>query len=119
MDVFISYSRKDYQVADRLCREMDKVGISYFIDRKGITGGEHFIKTISQEILSCKVFVFIGSSAAYQSIWSDGSLQFGVDVMALVVHAVIESFSAGSAVEEVAVVYLAKWLLQQQICSTV
>ena len=47
MDVFISYSRKDYKVADRLCREMDKVGISYFIDRKGITGGDHFIKTIS------------------------------------------------------------------------
>ena len=76
MDVFISYSRKDYQVADRLCREMDKVGISYFIDRKGITGGEHFIKTISQEILSCKVFVFIGSSAAYQSIWTMKEVTF-------------------------------------------
>ena len=76
MDVFISYSRKDYQVADRLCREMDKVGISYFIDRKGITGGKHFIKTISQEILSCKVFVFIGSSAAYQSIWTMKEVTF-------------------------------------------
>ncbi len=65
MDVFISYSRKDYQVADRLCREMDKVGISYFIDRKGITGGEHFIKTISQEILSCKVFVLVVSVERY------------------------------------------------------
>ena len=76
MDVFISYSRKDYKVADRLCREMDKVGISYFIDRKGITGGDHFIKTISKEIISCKVFVFIGSISAYQSIWTMKEVTF-------------------------------------------
>ena len=76
MDVFISYSRKDIKVADRLCKEMEKVGISFFIDRKGITGGDHFIKTISKEIVSCKVFVFIGSSAAYQSIWTMKEVTF-------------------------------------------
>ena len=76
MDVFISYSRKDMEVADHLCKEMEKVGISYFIDRKGITGGDHFIKTISKEIISCKVFVFIGSSFAYQSIWTMKEVTF-------------------------------------------
>lgn len=76
MDVFISYSRKDMEVADHLCKEMEKVGISYFIDRKGIIGGDHFIKTLSKEIISCKVFVFIGSSSAYQSIWTMKEVTF-------------------------------------------
>ncbi len=76
MDVFISYNRKDMEIADCLCKEMEKVGISYFIDRKGITGGDHFIKTISKEIISCKVFVFIGSTFAYQSIWTIKEVTF-------------------------------------------
>ena len=75
-DVFISYSRKDSEIADKLCKAMDKVGISYFIDRKGISGGEHFVKTISKEIISCKFFVFIGSSNAYQSKWTMKEVTF-------------------------------------------
>ena len=35
-DVFISYSRKDTAVADRICQAFDAVDISYFIDRQGI-----------------------------------------------------------------------------------
>ena len=38
-DVFISYSRKDTIIADRICEAFDKVGISYFIDRKCIPVG--------------------------------------------------------------------------------
>ncbi|MCH5174570.1 MAG: toll/interleukin-1 receptor domain-containing protein [Prevotellaceae bacterium] len=33
-DVFISYSRKDTEVAEKICFALDKYGISYFIDRK-------------------------------------------------------------------------------------
>lgn len=35
-DVFISYSRKDTVVADRICAALDQQDITYFIDRKGI-----------------------------------------------------------------------------------
>lgn len=34
--VFISYSRKDGRIADRICEELDKAGITYFIDREAI-----------------------------------------------------------------------------------
>ena len=38
-DVFISYSRKDTEVADKICSALDRAGLSYFIDRQGIGGG--------------------------------------------------------------------------------
>ena len=31
-DVFISYSRKDSEMADCLCEAMDEAGITYFVD---------------------------------------------------------------------------------------
>ena len=47
-DVFISYSRKDMAVADRICAAFDKAGISYFIDRQGIGGGMEFPREIGR-----------------------------------------------------------------------
>ena len=35
-DIFISYSRKDTAIAERICAAFDKAGITYFIDRLGI-----------------------------------------------------------------------------------
>ena len=75
-DVFISYSRKDTEIATKLCKVLGNAGLSYFIDRKGISGGEHFVKTISKEIISCKIFIFIGSSNAYQSKWTMKEVTF-------------------------------------------
>lgn len=50
-DVFISYSRKDTPVADRICRALDSAGISYFIDRQGIGGGREFPELLAQAIV--------------------------------------------------------------------
>ena len=38
-DVFISYSRKDTEIAERICAALQNNGITYFIDRQGIGGG--------------------------------------------------------------------------------
>ncbi|MBP3254388.1 MAG: toll/interleukin-1 receptor domain-containing protein [Bacteroidales bacterium] len=45
-DVFISYSRKDTAVADKICAAFDRNNISYFIDRQGIAGGAEFPESI-------------------------------------------------------------------------
>ncbi|MDR0865420.1 MAG: toll/interleukin-1 receptor domain-containing protein [Candidatus Symbiothrix sp.] len=49
-DVFISYSRRDTKVADEICKVLDEAGISYWIDRGGITSGEAFHAVIVQAI---------------------------------------------------------------------
>lgn len=66
-DVFISYSRKDTPIADRICEALDRAGISYFIDRKGIAGGMEFPDVLAKAILNCSVFLFLGSANSYQS----------------------------------------------------
>lgn len=66
-DVFISYSRKDAEVAARICSALDKAGLTYFIDKEGISGGEDFPKVISEAILDSSVFLFIASRNSYES----------------------------------------------------
>ena len=50
-DVFISYSRKDTAIADKICKTFDSVGITYFIDRQGIGGGFEFPEVLANAIL--------------------------------------------------------------------
>lgn len=66
-DVFISYSRKDTIIADRICATFDKAGISYFIDRQGIAGGMEFPKVLAPAIKESEVFLLLASENAYQS----------------------------------------------------
>lgn len=60
-DVFISYSRVDQQIADEICKSFDETGITYWIDRGGITSGEAFHAAIVRAISDSKVTLFISS----------------------------------------------------------
>ena len=60
-DVFISYSRSDVKIADSICQAFDQAGISYWIDRGGITSGEAFHAVIVNAIKDSKITVFISS----------------------------------------------------------
>lgn len=63
-DVFISYSRKDTAVADRVCRAFDRAGISYFIDRQGIGGGFEFPRVLAENIVGARLFLLLASENA-------------------------------------------------------
>lgn len=41
-DIFISYSRKDSAVVDKICSALDKYELSYFRDTEGIAVGHNF-----------------------------------------------------------------------------
>lgn len=66
-DIFISYSRLDTEIADRICAALDMNNISYFIDRKGISGGLEFPELLAEAIDTCKAVLFIGSKNSYES----------------------------------------------------
>lgn len=72
--VFISYSRKDSRIADRICEELDKAGITYFIDREAIKGSEDFPDVISQAIGESELFLFLASRNSYQSVFTNKRL---------------------------------------------
>ena len=77
--VFISYSRKDSGVADRICEELDKAGITYFIDRESIKGSEDFPEMISHAIRESELFLFLASRNSYQSTFTNKEIVYAVN----------------------------------------
>lgn len=75
-DVFISYSRKDTSVVDKICKAFDDNNISYFIDRRGIGGGLEFPKILAEAILSSQIFLFIASENSYISKFTQSEVVF-------------------------------------------
>ena len=75
-DVFISYSRKDSEVANRICKAFDEVGITYFIDRQGISGGFEFPTVLAEAIINCKIFLYLASRNSYESRFTQSEITF-------------------------------------------
>ena len=75
-DIFISYSRKDTDVADSICAAFDKAGVSYFIDRQGIGGGLEFPIVLAENIVSSKLFLFLASENSYNSKFTRNEIVF-------------------------------------------
>lgn len=75
-DIFISYSRKDKAVADRICSALEKYGISFFIDRKGIGGGMEFPAVLAEAIEKSRIILFLASKNSYQSKFTNKEITF-------------------------------------------
>ena len=75
-DVFISYSRKDSAIADKICKVFDNVGITYFIDRQGVGGGFEFPEVLANAILESKIVLFLASKNSYESKFTNSELTF-------------------------------------------
>ena len=75
-DVFISYSRKDSAVAERICKAFDEVGITYFIDLQGISGGFEFPTVLAEAIINCKILLYLASENSYESRFTQSEITF-------------------------------------------
>ena len=78
-DVFISYSRKDSAIADKICSAFDQAGITYFIDREGIKIEKDYIEKIAKEIDGSKMVLFLASATSYISKYVRIELQYAFD----------------------------------------
>lgn len=75
-DVFISYSRKDMKVVKGICSALSEAGLTYFIDLKGIEGGQNFPQVIADAINRSTVFLFLASPNSYQSKFSRAEVTY-------------------------------------------
>lgn len=75
-DVFISYSRLDTKIVDRICAAFDAAGITYFIDRQGISAGMEFPLVIANAIKDSKLFLFVASRNAYESKFTNSEITY-------------------------------------------
>ena len=79
-DVFISYSTKDHydllgdvnpdSVISDIQNALENAGISYWIDKHGLSGGVVFPQEIAKQIYNCKVFLFISTENSNRSSWT-------------------------------------------------
>jgi len=58
-EIFISYSRLDREVVDRLVEELERRGFDVWVDRKDIGGGSDWRAAISQAIRTCRAFLVV------------------------------------------------------------
>ena len=78
--VFISYAKKDYiapdggaipgNCIDQVIHALQEAGITYWLDREQLAGGETYAERIARNIKECDVFLFLSSEAANASEWT-------------------------------------------------
>lgn len=66
-DLFVSYSRKDERVVDRLVRELEHAGFKVWIDRSAVGGSTRFAGQIVQAIRQARVVVLMCSRNSFNS----------------------------------------------------
>ena len=66
--VFISYSRKDKEVAQYICEILEKSGIEYWIDKKGIYSSSNYKELIVDAIDVSNAVIFISSVNSNKSL---------------------------------------------------
>jgi hypothetical protein len=69
-DVFISYSRRDKKLVEKICKQFTIAGVTYWMDTDGIETGDEFKTIIVDAIDSCRVFVYFSSIHANASKWT-------------------------------------------------
>ena len=115
IDVFISYSRKDYtdnthtplkgNVITELKNKFLEKGITFWIDEDGIYSGAAFAQIIARNIKKCKIFVFVSSANSNNSAWTSNEIATAVEYKKVIIPLRIDD----SAYHEDIVLYLAKF----------
>lgn len=88
-DIFISYSRRDYAIADKIVNALNAGGFTYFRDQHGIEAGSDFLQSIINAIDSCKLFLCVLSENAYSSEFVIKELEYALQRKETIVLPVI------------------------------
>ena len=91
-DVFISYSRKDIEIADRIEKELNSYGIECFIDRSNIELGQDFAEIIAEAIYECPIILFVWSENSNQSENTANEIALAIEFEKTVVSFKIGAF---------------------------
>ena len=78
-DVFISYSSRNKNVADAICRAFEEQGINCWIAPRDIPSGSGYGEVIEDVIKNCRLFIVIFSNFALSSKWVGAELNVAFD----------------------------------------
>ncbi len=90
--VFISYSRKDTDWADRIKATLESNGIICWMDREGINAGEKYTRKIIGAIKQCDIFLLVLSENAEASEWVPKELGKAIQYHKYIIPVKISNF---------------------------
>ena len=106
--VFISYAKKDYIAADgsvvpgscvdAILTAFQREGISYWLDREQLAGGDTYAARISRNIKECDVFLFLSTEAANASEWTLREISAAVQMGKRILPVRLDASPYGDAV---------------------
>ena len=76
--IFISYSRKDLAIAEKIIDALAKDDLEPWIDWKSIPKGEQFEREIEQGIEKAEIFLFLVSPDSVQSDWCNKEIEHAI-----------------------------------------
>ena len=77
-DIFISYSRKDFNVVSKVAQKVSDAGYSVWMDVDGIESGDEFKSKIAFAIKNSKLFLFFSSLASNESEWTVKEVNYAI-----------------------------------------
>lgn len=77
-DIFISYSHKDFDIAESICKALTDAGISCFFDNISIENPD-FWDVLVKGIKNCKVFLYLGSKNTSNAKVTPKELSFAIE----------------------------------------
>ena len=77
-DVFISYSRKDLKIAERIIAASENDDLEPWVDWKSIPKGQAFEREIQQGIEESDIFMFMVSPDSVLSEWCSKEIAYAV-----------------------------------------
>src|SRR5689334_17641105 len=93
MDVFISYSRHDTEIARTIAEHLEHRGHNAFIDYLGIRGGDEFVQVLGQAIDASDAVLVLLSTPAIDSQWVRWEIGWALRRHKLMVPVLLESVS--------------------------
>ena len=78
--IFISYSKKDAEIANRIAGDLEKAGLNTWVDRE-IGGGQQWRRTIEKSIEESAEMIVLISKNSLESRWvqHESSVAYGLD----------------------------------------
>jgi hypothetical protein len=67
--VFISYSHVNKDIARRLSKRLEGIGLDHFLDEKDISWGSSISQEVSQALADCVALIVIVSASSLKSTW--------------------------------------------------
>ena len=77
-DIFISYSRRDYEIADKIVSALNAGSFTYFRDQQGFESGSTFLQSTINAIDCSRLFLCVLSENAYSSEFVIKELEYAL-----------------------------------------